>query len=200
MAAPQTLLSGSPNISTKSQCLTPPGKDISFSNSYRTHRCTKPFKRIYDDNQRSTTIRHAGRTAITPRRRRGQHTHGTPATLRLVRRRPQTRHRRNTQGSHPHQRHLESNHRWRTHGVSRHHRVTDSVESEYFFSVIPKFGLVGTHRCTKPQKRIYDDNQRSTTIRHAGRTAITPRRRRGQHTYGTSATLRLVRRRPQTRF
>ena len=168
--------------------------------SISTHRCTKPYKRIYYDNQRSTTIRHAGRTAITPRRRCGQHTYGTPATLRLVRRRPQTRHRRNKQGSQPHQRHLKSHHRWRAHGFSRHHRSTDSTKPKYFFFVIPKFGPFSTHRCTKPYKRIYYDNQRSTTIRHAGRPAITPRRRRGQHTYGTPATFRLVRRRPQTRF
>ena len=114
MAAPQTLLNGLAITSPPHKCL---------------------FQRGYSDNQRSTTIRHAGRTAITPRRRRGQHTHGTPAALRLVRRRPQTRHRRNSQGSHPHQRHPKSHHRRRTHSVSRHHRVTDSTEPEHLFAL-----------------------------------------------------------------
>mgnify|MGYP006973773435 CR=1 FL=1 len=113
-----------------------PNRPFSIRGTSSTHRCTTLHRRIYHEHQRSRTVRHAGRPAITPRRRRGQHTYGTPATLRLVRRRPQTRHRRNTQGSHPHQRHLESHHRRRTHGLSRNHRLTDSTEPEHLFALI----------------------------------------------------------------
>ena len=58
-----------------------------------THLCTTPYRRIYYEHQRSRTVRHARRPAITPRRRCGQHTDGTPAPIWVVGCRSHPRHR-----------------------------------------------------------------------------------------------------------
>lgn len=112
-----------------------PNRPFSIRGTSSTHRCTTLHRRIYHEHQRSRTVRHAGRPAITPRRPRGQHTHGTSATLRLVRRCPQTRHRRYSQRTHSNQQHPKSDYRWRTHSLRSNHRASDSTEPKHLIAL-----------------------------------------------------------------